>query len=217
MNGLNNKPSVYYVTNRTFPINLILYREEVEEACKWGRRRWRWCGEWISGSRTCCCRETSGWVQHQTGRVWGQRLPVSDADEGWSCFTTPLGGKTLEFLLFLFIYSPPPNIFYRILQRQLEFILLFLIFSQAPDGHIFLEAFSPVYKYAQDFLIAIAEPVCRPTHIHEYKLTAYSLYAAVSVGLQTSDIVEYLQKLSKTSVPDGIVQFIKVWIKNIYV
>uniref|UniRef100_A0A8D0BYR4 General transcription and DNA repair factor IIH helicase/translocase subunit XPB n=1 Tax=Salvator merianae TaxID=96440 RepID=A0A8D0BYR4_SALMN len=80
----------------------------------------------------------------------------------------------------------------------------------APDGHIFLEAFSPVYKYAQDFLVAIAEPVCRPTHIHEYKLTAYSLYAAVSVGLQTSDITEYLQKLSKTGVPDGIVQFIKL-------
>uniref|UniRef100_A0AAQ5ZP82 General transcription and DNA repair factor IIH helicase/translocase subunit XPB n=1 Tax=Amphiprion ocellaris TaxID=80972 RepID=A0AAQ5ZP82_AMPOC len=80
----------------------------------------------------------------------------------------------------------------------------------APDGHIFLEAFSPVYKYAQDFLVAIAEPVCRPNHVHEYKLTAYSLYAAVSVGLQTSDIVEYLQKLSKTSVPDGIVQFIQL-------
>uniref|UniRef100_A0A674NAG4 General transcription and DNA repair factor IIH helicase/translocase subunit XPB n=1 Tax=Takifugu rubripes TaxID=31033 RepID=A0A674NAG4_TAKRU len=46
----------------------------------------------------------------------------------------------------------------------------------APDGHIFLEAFSPVYN----------------------------------VGLQTSDIVEYLQKLSKTSVPEGIVQFIKL-------
>uniref|UniRef100_A0A4W3I5J4 General transcription and DNA repair factor IIH helicase/translocase subunit XPB n=1 Tax=Callorhinchus milii TaxID=7868 RepID=A0A4W3I5J4_CALMI len=76
----------------------------------------------------------------------------------------------------------------------------------APDGHIFLEAFSPVYKYAQDFLVAIAEPVCRPSHAHEYKLTAYSLYAAVSVGLQTSDIIEYLQKLSKTSIPDGILQ-----------
>ncbi|XP_032493817.1 general transcription and DNA repair factor IIH helicase subunit XPB isoform X1 [Phocoena sinus] len=80
----------------------------------------------------------------------------------------------------------------------------------APDGHIFLEAFSPVYKYAQDFLVAIAEPVCRPTHMHEYRLTAYSLYAAVSVGLQTSDITEYLRKLSKTGVPDGIIQFIKL-------
>ncbi|KXJ10571.1 TFIIH basal transcription factor complex helicase XPB subunit [Exaiptasia diaphana] len=54
----------------------------------------------------------------------------------------------------------------------------------APDGHIFLESFSPVYKHAHDFLIAISEPVCRPEHIHEYRLTAYSLYAAVSVGLQ---------------------------------
>ncbi len=35
--------------------------------------------------------------------------------------------------------------------------------------------------------MAISEPVCRPIHVHEYKLTAYSLYAAVSVGLQTSD------------------------------
>ena len=65
----------------------------------------------------------------------------------------------------------------------------------APNGHIFLEAFSPVYRHAHDFLIAISEPVCRPEHIHEYKLTSYSLYAAVSVGLQTEDIIEYLTRL----------------------
>jgi len=80
----------------------------------------------------------------------------------------------------------------------------------APDGHIFLESFSPVYKHAHDFLIAISEPVCRPQHIHEYKLTAYSLYAAVSVGLQTNDIIEYLTRLCKTSIPTGIVDFIKL-------
>lgn len=80
----------------------------------------------------------------------------------------------------------------------------------APNGHIFLESFSPVYKHAHDFLIAISEPVCRPEFIHEYKLTAYSLYAAVSVGLQTNDIVEYLKRLSKTSVPEGIIEFIKL-------
>lgn len=80
----------------------------------------------------------------------------------------------------------------------------------APNGHIFLESFSPVYKHAHDFLIAISEPVCRPEFIHEYKLTAYSLYAAVSVGLQTNDIIEYLKRLSKTSVPDGIIEFIKL-------
>lgn len=80
----------------------------------------------------------------------------------------------------------------------------------APNGHIFLESFSPVYKHAHDFLIAISEPVCRPEHIHEYKLTAYSLYAAVSVGLQTNDIIEYLKRLSKTSIPNGIVEFIQL-------
>ncbi|KAG9508893.1 General transcription and DNA repair factor IIH helicase subunit XPB, partial [Fragariocoptes setiger] len=79
----------------------------------------------------------------------------------------------------------------------------------APDGHIFLETFSPVYKHAHDFLITIAEPVSRPEHVHEYKLTAYSLYAAVSVGLQTDDIIEYLRRLGKTSLPDSIVDFIK--------
>ncbi|XP_077556385.1 ATP-dependent DNA helicase hay [Haemaphysalis longicornis] len=80
----------------------------------------------------------------------------------------------------------------------------------AADGHIFLEAFSPVYKHAHDFLIAISEPVCRPLHIHEYMLTSYSLYAAVSVGLQTQDIIEYLRRLSKTTIPDGIIEFIKM-------
>lgn len=80
----------------------------------------------------------------------------------------------------------------------------------APNGHIFLESFSPVYKHAHDFLIAISEPVCRPEYIHEYKLTAYSLYAAVSVGLQTHDIIEYLKRLSKTTVPDGILEFIRL-------
>lgn len=80
----------------------------------------------------------------------------------------------------------------------------------APNGHIFLETFSPVYRHAHDFLIAISEPVSRPEFIHEYKLTSYSLYAAVSVGLQTHDIIEYLSRLSKSSLPTGIVQYIEM-------
>lgn len=36
-----------------------------------------------------------------------------------------------------------------------------------PDGRIFLETFSPIYKQAYDFLIAIAEPICRPALMHE--------------------------------------------------
>ena len=42
--------------------------------------------------------------------------------------------------------------------------------------------FVSVPSQAYDFLIAIAEPVCRPECIHEYQLTPHSLYAAVSVS-----------------------------------
>ncbi|CAH8429246.1 unnamed protein product [Dicrocoelium dendriticum] len=78
-----------------------------------------------------------------------------------------------------------------------------------PDGHIFLEAFNPLARPAQDFLIAIAEPVCRPMHIHEYRLTSYSLYAAVSVGLRTGEIIGCLRRLCKTDLPAGIVAYIR--------
>ncbi|CAO3584230.1 unnamed protein product [Absidia cylindrospora] len=77
------------------------------------------------------------------------------------------------------------------------------------DGHIILEGFSPIAEQAQDFLVAISEPVSRPAHIQEYKLTPYSLYAAVSVGLETEDIIEVLNRLSKVPVPDSIIQFIR--------
>ncbi|CAK9436417.1 uncharacterized protein LODBEIA_P09750 [Lodderomyces beijingensis] len=77
------------------------------------------------------------------------------------------------------------------------------------DSRIILESFSPLAEQAQDFLITIAEPISRPSHIHEYKISVYSLYAAVSVGLETDDIISVLNRLSKVPVPDSIVQFIK--------
>lgn len=45
-----------------------------------------------------------------------------------------------------------------------------------PDGVIFLEAFHDLYVQANDFLVAIAEPVARPEFLHQFKLTPYSLY-----------------------------------------
>ncbi|KAL1700342.1 P-loop containing nucleoside triphosphate hydrolase protein [Schizophyllum commune] len=77
------------------------------------------------------------------------------------------------------------------------------------DGHIILEHFSPIAEQAQDFLTAISEPVSRPEFVHEYKLTSYSLYAAVSVGLQTEDIIQVLNRLSKVPVPESITSFIR--------
>lgn len=120
------------------------------------------------------------------------------------------------------------------------------------DGRIFLETFSLLYKQAYDFLIAIAEPVCRyltfsskkftfmqfsesnfhffvfkclhflftfksdpdiiihrPHYMHEYNLTPHSLYAAVSVGLETETIISVLNKLSKTMLPKEMIEFIQ--------
>ncbi|ABN65640.2 DNA helicase [Scheffersomyces stipitis CBS 6054] len=79
----------------------------------------------------------------------------------------------------------------------------------SPDGRIILESFSPLAEQAQDFLITIAEPISRPSHIHEYRLTPYSLYAAVSVGLETDDIISVLSRLSKVPVAEKVVEFIK--------
>ncbi|GAA95510.1 uncharacterized protein L969DRAFT_15430 [Mixia osmundae IAM 14324] len=83
------------------------------------------------------------------------------------------------------------------------------LYVSPSSGAIILEAFHALASQAQDFLVAIAEPVSRPAHIHEYKLTPYSLYAAVSVGLETEDIIEVLARLSKVPVPNEIIKFIR--------
>ncbi|KAH0614633.1 uncharacterized protein H6S33_000269 [Morchella sextelata] len=76
------------------------------------------------------------------------------------------------------------------------------------NGIIVLESFSPLAAKAQDFLTTIAEPMSRPTFLHEYKLTPHSLYAAVSVGLDPRDIISVIDRFSKIPVPEKIIQFI---------
>ena len=71
-----------------------------------------------------------------------------------------------------------------------------------PSGHIYMEAFHDLYTQAYDFLVAIAEPVARPEFLHEYKLTPYSLYAAVATNIDTESIVRVLERLSKNHLPD---------------
>ncbi|KAI9784896.1 MAG: DNA repair helicase RAD25 [Peltula sp. TS41687] len=76
-------------------------------------------------------------------------------------------------------------------------------------GRIILESFSPLAAHAQDFLTTVAEPLSRPTYLHEYALTPHSLYAAVSVGLDPKDIISVLDRLSKNPIPDDIREFIQ--------
>ncbi|PVH17903.1 DNA repair helicase RAD25 [Candidozyma duobushaemuli] len=65
------------------------------------------------------------------------------------------------------------------------------------DGRIILESFSPLAEQASDFLITVAEPRSRPSHIHEYSITSYSLYAAV------------VDKTIENPVPDSFLNFIR--------
>lgn len=60
----------------------------------------------------------------------------------------------------------------------------------------------------QDFLITIAAPVSRPTLLHEYRLTTHSLYAAISMGLNTKDIVNVLDRFLKNQMPPNVVEYI---------
>ncbi|KAJ9154747.1 DNA repair helicase-like protein [Pleurostoma richardsiae] len=76
-------------------------------------------------------------------------------------------------------------------------------------GRIILESFNPLAAQAQDFLITIAEPLSRPTFLHEYALTTHSLYAAVSVGLHPQDIINTLDRFLKTPLPISVRQFIE--------
>jgi DNA excision repair protein ERCC-3 len=76
-------------------------------------------------------------------------------------------------------------------------------------GRIIVEAFHPRFKEAENFLINVAEPLSRVQIIHEYNLTAHSLFAAVSVGLTTEDILEDLDRFCKTPIPKSILEFIE--------
>lgn len=78
-----------------------------------------------------------------------------------------------------------------------------------PDGTIYLEAFHDLYVQAYDFLVAIAEPVARPEFIHQYKLTPYSLYAAVATNIESESIIGVLDRLSKNSLPRQVKTFIR--------
>mmetsp|Transcript_14221 Transcript_14221/g.16651 ORF Transcript_14221/g.16651 Transcript_14221/m.16651 type:complete len:840 (+) Transcript_14221:290-2809(+) len=78
-----------------------------------------------------------------------------------------------------------------------------------PNGQIYLDTENRYYQLATDFLVAIAEPVSRPELLHHYKLTPYSLYAAVSVNLDSDTIVRTLDKLGKFPVPRQVVKFIQ--------
>eukprot|EP00596_Hydrurales_sp_CCMP1899_P000532 CAMPEP_0119052400 /NCGR_PEP_ID=MMETSP1177-20130426/73711_1 /TAXON_ID=2985 /ORGANISM="Ochromonas sp, Strain CCMP1899" /LENGTH=530 /DNA_ID=CAMNT_0007031957 /DNA_START=3 /DNA_END=1593 /DNA_ORIENTATION=- len=77
------------------------------------------------------------------------------------------------------------------------------------DNLIILEAFSPYYTQAYDFLIDISEPEARPEFIQSYRLTEDSLYAAVAVSWSTESIIKVLNILCKTQIPNKLIKYIR--------
>ena len=81
-----------------------------------------------------------------------------------------------------------------------------MIFVEKPiwilsDGYLIFETFSGFLEEIQDFLVTVSEPVVRTTLIHEYILTPYALYAAVTSGIDATEIIYILETLSKNHLP----------------
>lgn len=72
-------------------------------------------------------------------------------------------------------------------------------------GTIFLSTCLEIFDHSHTWLWYM---VHRPENMHEYNLTPHSLYAEVSVGLETDTIVAVLNKLSKTKLPKEMIDFI---------
>ena len=84
-------------------------------------------------------------------------------------------------------------------------------FWVTPTGRVFLEAWSPLYAQARDFLIAVCEPVSRPDLVHEYRLDKNALFAAASMGMTADLILAALNRMSKVPVHERVADFVRDW------
>jgi DNA excision repair protein ERCC-3 len=83
----------------------------------------------------------------------------------------------------------------------------------SPSGYILFETFTKAIEEIEDFLITISEPVSRTKMIQEFVLTPYALYAAVTSGMDTHDILKIIIKLSKNLLPKVVYKMIKICTK----
>lgn len=74
------------------------------------------------------------------------------------------------------------------------------------DRTLFLEVDSPLAADARDVLLAFAELVKSPEHIHTYRITPLSLWNAAAAGLSATEILNGLRRFSKFPVPQNVEQ-----------
>jgi DNA excision repair protein ERCC-3 len=72
------------------------------------------------------------------------------------------------------------------------------------DHTILVEVASPRYAEARDALLAFAELVKSPEHVHTYRITPLSIWNARSAGRDGEQIVEALEVFSRFPVPDNV-------------
>ncbi len=77
------------------------------------------------------------------------------------------------------------------------------------DRTILLDVHSPYAGPCRDEIMAFAELVKAPEHIHTYSISAISLWNAKSAGLETNEIIHRLDKWSKFPIPQPVVSYIE--------
>nr|UXY87479.1 DNA repair helicase [Cryptomonas sp.] len=83
----------------------------------------------------------------------------------------------------------------------------------SPNGYILFETFTREIEEIEDFLITISEPVSRTKLVQEFVLTPYALYAAVTSGMNTRDILKIIIKLSKNLLSRVVYKMISICTK----
>ena len=72
------------------------------------------------------------------------------------------------------------------------------------DHTVLVEVASPHYEEARDCLVAFAELVKSPEHVHTYRITPLSIWNACAAEIDPGWIVESLQRYSKYPVPGHV-------------
>ena len=77
------------------------------------------------------------------------------------------------------------------------------------DRTILLDVHSPYASQCRDEIMAFAELIKAPEHVHTYSISAISLWNAKSAGLNTDQILERLDKWSKFPIPQPVESYIQ--------
>lgn len=80
------------------------------------------------------------------------------------------------------IYSSKPLIKFRNNHKNYPCVIL-------PDHRILVYTDCKIYKDIYPYLISFSDPIYRPKHIHEYKITKFSLYTAMVLHYSAEEII----------------------------